>query len=237
MPPRCSGIYKIVHAESGRLYIGSAVDFQQRWHSHVGALGRGTHKNAHLQSAWLKYGRAAFSMTPLLFCAASDLVFYEQLCLDAYDAVARGFNKSPTAGNCLGIVRTPDYIAKVAAAKRGVPMTPAAKAAHALAMASAETRGRISASKKGRTKAPVSDAHRAALSASQRGRIVSLVARAKLSAANLGKKNGPHSEETRRKISAAQKGRPLSAAHCAALSLGQQRRFERERLDAELRST
>jgi group I intron endonuclease len=219
------GIYKIVNAVNGRVYIGCAVNLRQRWHSHRGALLRGEHHNAHLQSAWRKYGAAAFTMRPLLVCAKSDLVFYEQRCIDAFDAVANGYNKCPIAGTTAGRKVRPEVVAAMAASKRGVAMTPEAKAAHAAAMARPETRSRISAAKKGIAhKTPVSDAHRAALGAAQKGHAVSEATRAKLAAANLGKKKGPHTPETRLKISLAQKGRPLSAEHVAALCAAQQRR-------------
>lgn len=67
MPPECvdttmqkSGIYKIVHRESGKFYIGSTKNFKSRWEKHKYALNANTHVNCHLQNAWNKYGESAF---------------------------------------------------------------------------------------------------------------------------------------------------------------------------------
>lgn len=218
MLPTSAGVYVIENTESGRVYVGSAVNLRARRHTHWGSLQRGCHKNAHLQSAWDKYGSDAFVMRPLLICDRSDVVFFEQRAMDVLLKDRPGYNKAPQAGNNFGIKRSPEYIAKMAASKRGVPKSVVAKANHAAAMAREETRSRISAAKRGVPHSrPVSDAHRAALSASQIGKVVSPETRAKLAAINLGKKRGPHSEETKLRIASAQKGRPLKPEHVAAL--------------------
>lgn len=203
-----AGIYKIVNVVNGRIYIGCAVNLRQRWHSHRGALLRGMHHNRHLQSAWKKYGADAFRMRPLLVCAKHDLVFFEQRCIDAFNAVANGYNKCPIAGTTAGRKVRPEVVAAMAAAKRGVPMTPEARACHAEAMRRPEARARMSVAKKGKAhKTPVSDAHRAALSAAQKGHGVSVATRAKLAAANFGKKHDPRSEESKARSRAAQRYR------------------------------
>jgi hypothetical protein len=48
------GIYAIRHVESGKMYIGSAKDFAERWNGHRKDLRRGRHPNRHLQNAWDK---------------------------------------------------------------------------------------------------------------------------------------------------------------------------------------
>lgn len=214
---RTSGIYKIENAANGRFYIGSSVDMALRWNQHRSALDRGCHKNPKLQNAWNKYGPDCLTMRPLLRCDELYLLFFEQRCLDSFNAVVDGYNLSPVAGNTLGRKLSSDACANISAAKKGIKKSPEARAAHAAAMARPDVRARISASKRGKSKRPVSDSHRKALSRSQMGKVLSEETKAKLSAANIGKKRGPHSEETRRRISESQKGRPLKPEHVQAL--------------------
>lgn len=58
-----SGIYAITHIETGRLYVGSSIDIQDRWRHHKNELKKGLHANARLQNAWKKYGADAFDFT------------------------------------------------------------------------------------------------------------------------------------------------------------------------------
>jgi group I intron endonuclease len=66
------GIYKIINVINNKFYVGSAVDFTVRKRKHWWELRRGTHRNKHLQAAWLKYGEPAFTF-----------VIVEELPLDA----------------------------------------------------------------------------------------------------------------------------------------------------------
>lgn len=128
-----TGIYAIQHVESGKRYIGSAVNFTERWGSHRHHLRRGTHHSRHLQSAWNKYGEAAFAFTKLLVCAKEHLLMYEQRCIDGYDSFNRkfGYNAAPTAGSCLGMKHTEATKAKLRERNTG-------------RVASAETRAKLS---------------------------------------------------------------------------------------------
>src|SRR3972149_3501046 len=56
------GIYKIVHIESDKIYIGSSVNIQTRWIGHCRDLKKGRHHSIHLQRAWNKYGASSFKM-------------------------------------------------------------------------------------------------------------------------------------------------------------------------------
>lgn len=61
-----SGIYKITNNQTKKFYIGSTVDrFSKRIGTHRSQLLNNQHKNKHLQSAFNKYGREAFSYTIL----------------------------------------------------------------------------------------------------------------------------------------------------------------------------
>jgi group I intron endonuclease len=54
------GIYKIINVLNNKFYVGSAVSFVARKRRHWWALRSQRHANKHLQSAWNKYGEAAF---------------------------------------------------------------------------------------------------------------------------------------------------------------------------------
>jgi len=56
-----SGIYKIINVVNNKFYVGSAVDLRRRKTRHFSELRLGKHNNAHLQSAWNKYGEKAFT--------------------------------------------------------------------------------------------------------------------------------------------------------------------------------
>ena len=57
-----AGIYKIINILNGKVYIGSAKNFQHRWSRHVSALNLDKHENLHLQNAWNKYGSSNFKL-------------------------------------------------------------------------------------------------------------------------------------------------------------------------------
>ena len=55
-----SGIYKITNKLNGRIYIGSAKRFKERWQSHVYSLRNQKHNNSFLQADFNKCGEEAF---------------------------------------------------------------------------------------------------------------------------------------------------------------------------------
>jgi group I intron endonuclease len=192
-----SGIYSIAHT-SGKVYIGSAVDIRVRLVAHRRNLVTGKHGNAKLQYAWNKYGADAFTFSTLLFCSKENLLMYEQLCIDGYDAVKSGYNIALVAGS---------------------PMLGRST--------SAETKAKISSIKTGVKRPPFSDAHRAKLSAALLGNkhTLGIPLNEKQVAALLKANTGNqytlglrHTEETRSKMSAAGKGRKFSAEHRAKIS-------------------
>jgi group I intron endonuclease len=217
-----TGIYQIRNVVNGKIYIGSAVRLKQRLIGHRTGLDRGDHHNPHLQSAWNKYGAGAFEMRILLFCVADDLLFYEQRCLNAFDAVKRGYNKCPVAGNTRGRIQSAESLARMAATKRGKRRSPESLARQRETLNNPELKARIaagvSAALRGKPKSP-EHIRNAALA--QCGKRVSPETREKLRQANLGKKNGPHSPETRLKISQSQKGRKFTVGHIANLCKAQ----------------
>lgn len=57
---KISGIYRIINKNNNKVYIGSAVSVYNRLSSHKGLLKQNKHFNAHLQSAYNKYGIESF---------------------------------------------------------------------------------------------------------------------------------------------------------------------------------
>ncbi|MBI3762978.1 MAG: GIY-YIG nuclease family protein [Chloroflexi bacterium] len=94
-------MYQILCIANGKIYIGSAVDLRQRWDQHRRSLRRGDHRNAHLQSAWDKYGEENFEFSILEFVDESELLSAEQLWIDGTGCADReiGFNIYDIAGS------------------------------------------------------------------------------------------------------------------------------------------
>lgn len=227
-----SGIYAIRHIDSGKLYIGSAVNLSNRWRTHRGYLNRGTHHSRYLQNAWNRHGADTFVFEVLEFVEdKADLIRAEQRWLDHVKPWQSGigYNTSPTAGSCLGVKQTAETRAKLSAIKRNQSIETRAKIGEAnrRRVLTPETRARMSASQKARapesfagvtaasrnrsdeTRAKMAEAarnrspeHRAKLGAAKKGKRLTLEHRAKLSAAGRGR---PVSAETRAKMSASMK--------------------------------
>jgi group I intron endonuclease len=55
------GVYKITNLVDGKIYIGSAIRFRERYRKHFNSLKNNTHCNKHLKAAVQKYGIDNFS--------------------------------------------------------------------------------------------------------------------------------------------------------------------------------
>lgn len=173
-----SGIYEIRNLVNGKRYIGSAVDFGNRWRVHAQSLARGDHHSKALQRAWLLYGPFAFQFNKLLACSKENLIMYEQICMDAYKPE---YNCAPRAGSQLGFKMSEESRAKLsAAAKRTRNFTGRTH--------SEQSRAKISASRKGKGGGPRSQERLEKIGAAHRGRPKSSEHRAKISAALMGHK-------------------------------------------------
>lgn len=204
-----SGIYAIVFTD-GKQYIGSAVNFVNRWTQHRKTLREGIHRNIKLQRAWNKYGEAAFEFRKLLICAPKNLLFYEQRCLDAFKPE---YNLFPTAGSAFGWKHSLESLAKISAVHLGAkrPAETGAK------ISAAKTGKKLSAEHRAKLKLKkLSPEHKAALNAT--GRIVSPETRAKLSKIHKGR---IITAEQRAKISATKRGVKASAEARKNQSLAQ----------------
>lgn len=75
---KISGIYCIINIKNSKKYIGSSKNIRQRLWSHRAELRHNKHENAHLQSAWNKYGEHNFDYYILENCDKSLLLEREQ---------------------------------------------------------------------------------------------------------------------------------------------------------------
>lgn len=229
------GIYRIDSTATGRFYIGSAIHLSNRRNDHYYALRENRHHNVRLQREWNKHGERSFVFSAVLYCAKSDLIFFEQRAIDLYLASKSLLNLSPTAGSTLGVKYSNESKARVSAASKGrslgrkhtpeeiEKMRKASLGVNKGRKPSPETRQRMSTAGKGRKFTPE---HRARISAALKGRKlppeqiehlrrintgrkITEETRAKLCAASKGSKPGRKlSMATRLKMSAAHKGRP-----------------------------
>ena len=138
MSNNVSGVYAIVH-DSGKLYVGSAVDVWNRNRQHTGYLRAGKHHSRHLQNAWNKYGENQFHFAVIEECRPAHLIRREQYWMDELrpEYNIASFAGAPMTGhahspetranisaammgnkNSLGHKHTPEARAKISAARK-----------------------------------------------------------------------------------------------------------------------
>lgn len=175
-----SGIYEILNTINGNRYIGSAVNFQNRWWVHTCDLRKGKHACGHLQHAWRKYGPDAFKFTRLLICDKRNLLMYEQR---AIDALQPEYNICKVAGSQLGTKRSAETREKNRLAALGRKHSDEHRRKNSIGhkgvVFTDEWRAKISAAKLGKKHSPERCARNAA---GQTGRKLSAATRAKMSA-------------------------------------------------------
>jgi group I intron endonuclease len=159
-----TGIY-IIAGANGISYIGSTVNFQQRWRGHRSKLRRGVHDNPHLQHAWNKYGEGSFEFGVLEYLEdPKELHLAEQFWMDMYREEGRDLYNMGLCATC---------------AMRGRPLDPG-------------HRRRISEALIGHD---VSEQTRHKIRNAATGRAPSRMTRSKISRALKGKKKPPRSAE------------------------------------------
>lgn len=102
-------IYKITNTKTGKVYIGSAKDYEVRWDQHKNMLEKGTHHSPKLQNSYLFHGAEYFKYEVLedLSNAVTreDLYKIEGEYIKEYDCINNGYN-------CKGISEDNKYAVK-----------------------------------------------------------------------------------------------------------------------------
>ncbi len=188
-----SGIYKIQSTiKPERIYIGSAININNRWMDHLSRLKKSNHINKKLQNHFNKYGEADLRFSILLGCEKSYLIINEQFFIDSYKPF---FNIRLRADSNLGIKLSEEHKLKISKANKGK-------------IRSTETKRKISETQKGVPKPrkyirTLSEAHKRNISESHKGLHLSKETKRKI---GLVHKNKFVSETTRHKISITKKG-------------------------------
>ena len=214
-----SGIYCIRNTANGKVYVGSAINFDARWRVHRCLLEGGKHHSRALQRSWIKHGKDRFTFEILEYVAVkTDLIVREQFWIDTLKAFKpTGYNVVPKAGSRLGATQpTPSQAHRDAVSR-----------VHTGKIVSAETRAKLSAAGKGRPQPKlrgrvVSAEARAKIAAAQKGRQFSEASKEKMRAAKLGVRR---TQEAIAAVVAGQKGLKRTAETRARMSDAQKRRF------------
>jgi len=200
-----SGIYAITNTRNGKIYIGSTINFENRWGHHRDDLRHGHHHNSHLQHAWNKYGEKAFEFGVLEYLDNLDeLVKAEQFWMDIYREENRELYN---IGECAkvpfrGQAHTEESIQRMRAAQKGKNL-------------SEEHKRKIGISSKGRKHSEediqkIREARRNQYPQPMQDHKQSKFTRQRISDAQRDVKRGPMSSETRLKISKSLIGHPVS---------------------------
>lgn len=90
------GVYQIKNLITNKIYIGSTTTyFIYRWRQHQSKLRKGEHKNAHLQSSYIKYGDSNFEYSILYIGTSFEAIrAKEQEFIDNFDSCDpnKGYN-------------------------------------------------------------------------------------------------------------------------------------------------
>lgn len=87
-----TGIYKITHIDSGKTYVGQAIDIAERWRQHIKrGVGADQPTQNKLYPAMLEYGAENFMFEILEECDVSKLTEREKFYTDIYQSNIYGF--------------------------------------------------------------------------------------------------------------------------------------------------
>jgi group I intron endonuclease len=177
------GIYKIIHKETGKYYVGSTVCFRKRWITHRYKLNNNLHENKHLQNAWNLYGKNAFEFIKVEYIDDKQkLLIVEQNYLDKikYDFENKIDSHYNQRYDAFKVEMTPEIKEKIGNANRGRKHTDVTK----LKMSKSRTGKKHWAFGKKR-----SEEFRKLLSERSKGRKISDETKIKMSFSRKGSKN------------------------------------------------
>jgi len=196
-----SGVYAITNLETGKVYIGSTINFNYRWGRHRDDLRHNHHHNIHLQRSWNKYGEEIFEFSVLEYLDdINELAKVEQFWMDIYREEGRDLYNIGKYVDCpwRGRKFSDEHRQKLSMAKMGIKRGPMSK----------EHRCRIGDANRGNKLPPMSEeAKRNMFHKGMLGKKHTEESKRKISTSKTGKKLGPVSEEARRNMIIAQRAR------------------------------
>lgn len=95
---KVSGIYKIEHMESNKVYIGQSTNIYKRWSDHKYQLNNNMHHGDYLQRSWNKYGSDSFRFDILEECKKSELNEKEEFYIAKYKSNEWEYGYNSTSG-------------------------------------------------------------------------------------------------------------------------------------------
>ena len=134
-----TGIYKIENLVNNKVYIGQAVNINNRWKGHLKELKHNNHTNRHLQNAWNKYGEENFKFDIIEECEEDKLTEREQYWIDYYGGLNSSDNYNKRDASSKGHLSEESKL-KVSRANKGKILGPLKE----------ETKQKISRALKGR---------------------------------------------------------------------------------------
>ena len=119
------GIYQIRNVVNEKVYVGSSVNLINRRAEHFRQLRKNMHHNIKLQYSYNKHGESSFVFEVVEFVdKPEDLIPREQHWIDKLEAVNKGYNICPTAGNTLGFYPSEESRRKMSEARKGQKLSP-----------------------------------------------------------------------------------------------------------------
>lgn len=192
MTERPCSLYKVTHRESGKSYIGIAIDPKERWRTHLSTSKHG--RGAHFANALKLYGKDAFDWKVICTYISTEVAIEAEK-----HAIAAGYGHyNLTTGGEYGKAYMPEVRAKMSEAKKGRKLSEAIRAKMSAAhqarnerlgrvklvfygpklprvyttghKASEETKAKMSAAMKGIPKPPRTAQHSARITAAKAGK-------------------------------------------------------------------
>jgi group I intron endonuclease len=217
--PKEAGIYKLTSNDSGKIYIGKAVNLRKRLNVHKNCK-KVPNGMFHFQNALVKYGWDSFTVEILEvfedFVKLRDnasLLQREAYYIEFFDATNsdKGYNLCKFSTDTTGIPLSEEHKDKIRQAHLGKTMPIETKEkliqSNLGRVVSDKTREKLRQSKIGK---PFSDEHKEKLRQSRLGKKMTEENKKKLLQCRLGK---PRSEETKEKLRQAHLGKTLSEEH------------------------
>lgn len=114
-----TGIYKITNTITNKIYIGSAINIENRWNQHRTYLSKGNHRLPKLQNSVNKHGISNFIFEVIEECSKDLLIEREQYWINVLDSYNNGYNSRPIAHSNLGLKFSDEHKSKISKSHKG----------------------------------------------------------------------------------------------------------------------